>query len=178
MCIVSCHVCWRNLSASCKSWNCKSLPTSSPKPASHGSLDSQSTPGAIILSITYGIDIKSVDDRFLNANLEASHAIAAAMVPGKFLADVIPMCACLCAQIVTHKPLTDPLIVRHIPDWFPGTGFKALAKEARDKFRISVDGPFEYVKNAMKVCPRSSPSSNCVLNPSITTSLARGFPSL
>ena len=129
------------------------------------------------MSIAYGIEIKSVDDRFLNANLEASHAIAAAMVPGKFLADVIPMCACLCAQTVTRKHLTVPPIVRHVPDWFPGTRFKALAKEARDKFRISVDGPFEHVKNAMKVCLRSNPSSKRVLNPSITTSLARGFPS-
>ena len=136
-------------------------------------------PGAIILSMTYGIDIKSVDDRFLNANLEASHAIAAVMVPGKFLADVIPTRACLsiCAQTVTYKHLTGPLIVRHIPDWFPGMGFKALAKEARDKFKISVNGPFEYVKNAMKVRPRSSPKSGCVLNPSVTTSPARGFPS-
>ena len=55
-------------------------------------------PGAIILSITYGIDIKSVDDRFFNANLEASHATAAVMVPGKFLADGIPIRACLYAS--------------------------------------------------------------------------------
>ena len=129
------------------------------------------------MSITYRIDIKSVDDRFLNANLEASHAIAAAMVPGKFLVGVIPVCACLCVQTVTHKNLTDPLIVRHISDWLPGTGFKSLAKEAGDKFRISVDGPFEYAKSAMKVRPRSSSRSNCLLNPSITTSPARGFPS-
>ena len=99
------------------------------------------------------------------------------MVPGKFLFGVIPMCVYLCAQTVTHKNLADPLIVRHIPDWFTGTGFKALAKEAGDKFRISVDGPFEYAKSAMKVRPRSSSRLNCVLNPSITTSPARGFPS-
>ena len=135
-------------------------------------------PGAIILSITYGINIKSIDDQFLNANLEASHAIAAVMVPGKFLADVIPIRACLCVQtVITNKHLTDPRIVRHIPDWFPGTEFKALAKEARDKFKISVDGPLEYVKNAMKVRPRSTSRSDCVLNPSAIISPAKGFPS-
>ena len=47
----------------------------------------------------------------------------------------------------------NPLIVRYVPDWFPGTGFKALAKEVRDKFSASVDGPLDYVKNAMKVRP-------------------------
>jgi len=129
------------------------------------------------LSVTYGIDIKSVDDRFLNANLEASHAIAAAMVPGKFVADIIPIRACLCTQRVIYWYLTDPPTVQYIPDWFPGAGFKALAKEARDKFKISVGGPFQYVKNAMKVRLRSSPRSGCVLNQSVTTSPARGFPS-
>ena len=104
-----------------------------------------------MLSITYGVDIESVGDRFLNASIEASHAIAAVMVPGKFLVDFIPICACAYTQTVTYEHLTGPLIVQYIPDWFPGTGFKALAKEARNKFNISVKGPLEYVKNAMKV---------------------------
>lgn len=120
------------------------------------------------MSITYGIDIKSVDDRFLNANLEASHAIAAVMVPGKFLADVIPIRACLRTQKVIYWYLMDLLIVRYIPDWFPGAGFKALANEARDKFKTSVGGPFEYVKNAMKVRSRGSSRSDCVLNSNVT----------
>jgi len=44
------------------------------------------------MSIAYGIDVESeVGNRFLNANLEAAHTIAAALVPGKFLVDVIPI---------------------------------------------------------------------------------------
>jgi len=69
----------------------------------------------------------------------------------------------------------DLLIVRCIPDWFPGTGFKVLAKEARAKFDISIEGPLEYVKNAMKVSPRSVPRSESVLNLGVTTSPARAF---
>ena len=113
-------------------------------------------PGAIILSVTYGIDVKSADDPFLNASLEASHALSAVLVPGKFLADSISICACICTKTVTYKLLTDPLTVRYIPDWFPGTGFKALAKEVHDKYKLSIDGPMQYVKNAMKVSPQSS----------------------
>jgi len=53
-------------------------------------------PGAIVLSITYGIDVKSVDDPFLNESVEAAHATATAIVPGKFLVDIVPMRAHLC----------------------------------------------------------------------------------
>ena len=55
--------------------------------------------------------------------------------------------------------------------------FKVYAKEVREKFRISVGGPFEYVKNAMKVRPQSIPTSDYAFNTSLITSLAR-FPSL
>jgi len=86
------------------------------------------------------------------------------LVPGKFLPDIVPIRTCLYTQAVTYKRLTNPLVVRHIPDWFPGTGFKAVAKEARDKFKISINGPFEYVKNALKVSPQSSPRPDRVFN--------------
>ena len=59
---------------------------------------------------------------------------------------------CVCIHLNSNLRAPDgSLIVQYIPDWFPGTGFKALAKEARNKFNISVKGPLEYVKNAMKV---------------------------
>ena len=79
------------------------------------------------------------------------------MVPGNFLADTIPIRACPSIQTIIYKPLTNLVIVRYVPDWFPGAGFKAVAKEGRDKFKISVNGPFDYVKNAMKVRQYSSP---------------------
>ena len=123
------------------------------------------------MSIVYGIGVESPDDRFLSASLDAAHALAVMLIPGKFLADVIPIRVCLCVQTVIYKHLTDLLIVRHVPDRFPGTGFKTLAKETRDKFIISVDGPLEYVKNSMKVRPQSSPRSDRVLNPNVPTTL-------
>jgi hypothetical protein len=108
------------------------------------------------LSVTYGIDVKSIDDQFLSASLEASDALESAVLPGKFLVDAIPIRACVCiVQRVTH--LMDPWTVRYLPDWFPGTGFKAVAKEARDKYEIAVDGALEYVKNTMKVGSQSVP---------------------
>ena len=119
--------------------------------------NSRSTSGAVILSATYGIDVKSTDDPFLNANLEATHAITTAMIPGKFLVDTIPICVCLYSQMAFYKQLTTLWVVRYIPDWFPGTGFKAIAKAARDNYKISTNGPMKYAKDIMKVSLRSRP---------------------
>jgi len=43
------------------------------------------------MSVAYGMDVKSLDDPFLRAMLEATHAFATATVPGKFLVDIIPI---------------------------------------------------------------------------------------
>ena len=63
----------------------------SPNPAAYVSPNFQSLPGAVIMSVTYGMDVKPTEDPFLRAMLEAAHAFAAATVPGKFLVDVIPI---------------------------------------------------------------------------------------
>ena len=101
--------------------------------------------------MTYGIDLKSADNPFLVAIFEATHAIGVALVPGKFIVDAIPICVYLRTQSGIHKQLTKPWTVRYLPDWFPGTEFKAVTKEIRENFQISVDGPMEYVKSVMKV---------------------------
>ena len=128
------------------------------------------------MSITYGIDIKSADDEYLKASIEAAHASTTALVPGKFIADVIPMREYLHAWAVTDKHLTKRLIVRYIPDWFPGAKFKVVGKTARDKFKVAIDGPFEYVKNAMKVCPHNESRLNYVSNSSTTAVRKGDFP--
>ena len=46
------------------------------------------------MSVTYGIDIKSTDDPFLSAILDANQAFFAILVPGRFLVDAIPICMC------------------------------------------------------------------------------------
>ena len=101
-----------------------------------------------MLSITYGIDVKSVDNQFLNGNVGAGHALSAVMVPGKFPTDTIPIRACATTQTVTYKRLTNPMKAQYVPDRrFPRAGLKALAQEARDKFGMSVDGPLEHVES-------------------------------
>jgi hypothetical protein len=74
---------------------------------------------------------------------------------------------------IACEPLTNPWTVRYLPDWFPGTGFKAVGKEARDKYQISIDGPMEYVKNAMKVSSHNSPVR--FFKPTATNQSGEGF---
>ena len=41
--------------------------------------------------------------------------------------------------------------VKHVPGWFPGTGFKQFAEVGRKLFDVAVDGPLDYVKESLKV---------------------------
>ena len=41
--------------------------------------------------------------------------------------------------------------VKHVPDWFPGAGFKHFAKEGGRLFDLAVDGPLEHGKEDLKV---------------------------
>ena len=53
-----------------------------------------SVTGALVMSLTYGFDIKSHEDPFLAAAERALHTIEAATVPGTFLVDTFPICTC------------------------------------------------------------------------------------
>lgn len=41
--------------------------------------------------------------------------------------------------------------VKHVPEWFPGAGFKHFVKEGRRLFDVAVDGPFECAKEILEV---------------------------
>jgi hypothetical protein len=41
------------------------------------------------------------------------------------------------------------MIVRYVPSWVPGAGFKTFAKEASGLHRRMRDAPFEVVKTQM-----------------------------
>lgn len=53
-----------------------------------------SSTGALIMSLTYGFDIKSHEDPFLTAAERALATIEETTVPGAFLVDLFPICTC------------------------------------------------------------------------------------
>ena len=53
--------------------------------------------------------------------------------------------------------------MRHIPEWFPGAGFKTFARVARGHFDVVVDEPLENVKESMKVSLQSRISPRLII---------------
>jgi len=55
---------------------------------------SLSATGALIMSVTYGFDIKSHEDPFLGAAERTLAIFEEVTVPGAFLVDTFPICTC------------------------------------------------------------------------------------
>ncbi|CAK5271974.1 unnamed protein product [Mycena citricolor] len=65
--------------------------------------------GAAMMNIIYGIDTDAPDDQCIRLAKEAMHAMTLALEPGAFLVDTFP-------------------ILKHVPSWMPGAGFKTKAR--------------------------------------------------
>ena len=88
------------------------------------------TAGAIILMITYGYDVKEGKDPYVDMVDKAMENFTVTTTPGAFLVDVLPA-------------------LRHVPNWFPGARFKALAAGWRSDLMEMVETPFAMVKRQM-----------------------------
>jgi len=87
--------------------------------------------GALIMSITYGLDIQSADDPDLKATVDGWDGLRAAVMPGSFLVDAFPL-------------------LRYVPSWFPGGGFQTIAKRARKNMADSISGSMSRAKEIVK----------------------------
>lgn len=72
--------------------------------------------GSLTLSLAFGIKTLDVDDPYINIAEKAVASISEASV-NAFLVDVIP-------------------ILRYVPEWVPGAGFK---RKAREWYQIQAD---------------------------------------
>ncbi|KAF8513276.1 cytochrome P450, partial [Gautieria morchelliformis] len=99
--------------------------------------------GAIIMELLYAINVRDKDDPYIETAEKAMSYFNAAANPGAFLVDVLPILKC-------------------VPEWFPGAGFRKTARLwRRDITRMNVV-PFEAVKKALDAG---------TANPSFTSSL-------
>ncbi|KAK0185239.1 cytochrome P450 [Armillaria mellea] len=94
------------------------------------------TAGAIILRISYGYVTQEKNDPFVELAERTMNQFGLAASSGGFLANLIPICK--------HRV---PVI--HIPDWFPGAGFKQIAREWASILNDFVEKPHNYVKQEM-----------------------------
>ncbi|KAH9055688.1 cytochrome P450 [Lactarius vividus] len=86
--------------------------------------------GKNIIENTYGIRITSPNSEYVKLSRETHEVIQNAVVPGSFFVDVFPA-------------------LRFVPEWFPGAGFKRLARVAKARGEHMVDGAFDAAKRAM-----------------------------
>ncbi|KAJ7251438.1 cytochrome P450 [Mycena rebaudengoi] len=83
--------------------------------------------GALIMSIAYGIDTLPSNDPYVETAEAVLDAMAQAAVPGRYLVDMIP-------------------ILKHVPAWFIGAGFKRQAREWKKLTDKMVQLPFQAAK--------------------------------
>ncbi|KAF7334865.1 Cytochrome P450 [Mycena sanguinolenta] len=79
--------------------------------------------GAVIMNITYGIDIRGADDKYIKIAKEGIERISTASMPGAFLVDSIPA-------------------LKYVPNWIPGTEFKRKAINWKKIVQDSLQLPF------------------------------------
>ncbi|KIP12391.1 hypothetical protein PHLGIDRAFT_332753 [Phlebiopsis gigantea 11061_1 CR5-6] len=90
----------------------------------------RTTTGAIILGITYGMKIRGLKDPYVVLAENALHAMAMAGNAGSYLVDSFP-------------------VLRHLPDWFPGTKFKREASEWNGYVSQMFNQPFEIIRQKL-----------------------------
>jgi cytochrome P450 len=100
------------------------------------------TAGAVILRISHGYEAKENNDPFIDIADRALVQWSRATAPGAFMADVVPF------------------LVK-VPEWFPGAGFKRLAREWHDTLTEMVDAPYNFVVDQMAagIAPESFTSN-------------------
>ncbi|KAJ3486355.1 hypothetical protein NLJ89_g11818 [Agrocybe chaxingu] len=83
--------------------------------------------GETIMSVAYGLEVKSKDDPYIKTAEKGVHPLVAAGVPGAFLVDTLP-------------------ILKYVPEWVPGASFQRKAKEWKKLARNMIEKPFEAAK--------------------------------
>ncbi|KAG2040012.1 cytochrome P450 [Suillus americanus] len=88
------------------------------------------TAGAIILRISHGYDVAENGDPFVDLADRATDIFSLSTAPSAFVADFIPF------------------LVK-VPEWFPGAGFKRLAREWHETVEEMISEPYKFVKDQM-----------------------------
>ncbi|KAJ1301317.1 hypothetical protein OPQ81_003719 [Rhizoctonia solani] len=82
---------------------------------------------AVFLDSVYGYELKSPDDPFFTDTITLNDHLGKAAMPSIFLVNTLPWLA-------------------YIPEWFPGAGWKRLAREWRDQKNRAMNDIFYWTK--------------------------------
>ncbi|KAL0066756.1 hypothetical protein AAF712_006147 [Marasmius tenuissimus] len=87
--------------------------------------------GTLLILLTYGLDVKGPNDPVVRSAERAIEVANHAATPGMFMVDVLP-------------------ILKHVPAWFPGAGFKRKAREWNRIYAEMNTLPFGIAKKQME----------------------------
>ncbi|PCH38585.1 cytochrome P450 [Wolfiporia cocos MD-104 SS10] len=86
---------------------------------------------ALIMEITYGYTVTSADDKYVALITEAMNGVTESGSTGATLVDFFP-------------------VLKYIPSWLPGAGFKRNALAVRRLVEAACDGPYEWTKRQVE----------------------------
>ncbi|KAN0137798.1 Cytochrome P450 [Lactarius tabidus] len=87
--------------------------------------------GRLIMSLTYGYDLKDNNDQIIAAPVQATELVSRLIVPG--------------ALLVNHLPF-----LRHMPSWVPWFNYESVAQQGRELSSRMINEPFNFVKTTMQ----------------------------
>ncbi|QRW26304.1 cytochrome P450 family protein [Rhizoctonia solani] len=90
-------------------------------------LDMATFGGSLMLQLAYGYKPRDPQDRFYTEVKLATRNIVEAAMQTNFLVNVFP-------------------VLSYIPDWFPGTGWKCIAREWKMQQERAKNEPYEWLK--------------------------------
>ena len=85
---------------------------------------------AAVTGVIYGIEIREAHDEHFKMVERMGEVGEAILIPGKFPVEAFP-------------------VLRFLPSWFPGGGFKKFAADAKRDISYIVDHLFETAKTVM-----------------------------
>ncbi|PCH41346.1 cytochrome P450 [Wolfiporia cocos MD-104 SS10] len=88
------------------------------------------TAGAFILKMAYGYQVKHGQDELVDLVDRAVDGFSITTTPGAFLVDTFP-------------------ILKHVPSWMPGAGWKRKARDWAAELQKMYDAPYEFTKKQM-----------------------------
>ncbi|KAL0066758.1 hypothetical protein AAF712_006149 [Marasmius tenuissimus] len=103
--------------------------------------------GGLIILVTYGLDVKGPNDPVVRTAERAVEMANHAATPGAFMVDALP-------------------ILKYVPAWFPGAGFKRKAREWNNLYVEMGTLPFGIAKKQMVrlVIPGTDTSRTALLS--------------
>lgn len=81
------------------------------------------------MSIAYGFEVKTGKDMFLDVINKALAGLQIAALPGAYMVDVMPFRKSRRVRCVSPYLIDLVATVKHVPSWFPGTGWQRQAAD-------------------------------------------------